>query len=100
VLLARLVEDRAGNVVQLGWRGQARRDKGVVERTAIDVEVTERGQVLAPGALAAGLDRNDKLAGEPRRLLRRPTPRRPGEIQPVTLKADEVYEEPAIAWSV
>lgn len=32
--------------------------------------------------------------------VRRPTPRRPGEVQPVTLKADEVYEEPAIAWSV
>ena len=32
--------------------------------------------------------------------VRQSTPRRLGEIQPVTLKDDEVYEEPAIAWSV
>ena len=32
VLLARLVEDRARDVVQLGGSGQARRDEGVVER--------------------------------------------------------------------
>jgi len=32
--------------------------------------------------------------------LPRSRARRPGEIQPVTLKANEVYEEPAIAWSV
>jgi hypothetical protein len=39
VLPARLIEDGAGNVVQLGGRCQASRDEGVVERPPIDVEV-------------------------------------------------------------
>jgi len=52
VLLARLVEDRARNIVQLHRSRQACRDEGVVEGPPIDVEVPQCDQVLAPRALS------------------------------------------------